>query len=165
MRRIVILALSALMVAALAVPALAAPREKGTTTIDASALIGLGVVTNVTGSGVLDGTNAIFGIVGNPSDGTIEHTGGVILSTVNGDIKVRNFTIDLTDLAAPEVTAIVPGVGRAPLFDLVNVDLVAGTADLAVTATASQVIAGDGRLTGAVVGSATIDVQTPGRGR
>jgi hypothetical protein len=141
MRKITILALAAALVAAMAAPAMAAPRAKGFTAIDVAPLIGLGAVDGLAQPASLDGTVVSFGIVGNPKDGTIEHVGGAVVLGVT----LRNFTIDLNN---GNVSGIVPGLGRVVLFDLDGLDVV-------LTAGAAGALGVPG-LAGATVGTADI---------
>jgi hypothetical protein len=60
---------------------------------------------------------------------------------------LKNFTIDLE---SGYITALVPGIGRAPLFMLDGLTL-------RFTETASQVLLGSSDITGAVAGTAMPD--------
>ena len=152
MRRYVILALAALMLLALAAPAMAAPRQKGTTTIDATAVLPL--FGGLVGSASADGADITFGVTGNYDDGTVEHVGGIILNTaVSGDpVELKNFTIDLN---RGFVSGIVNDSVRIDLFSIE-----AGTV-LALTPGAAAALQVDG-LAGVPIIPASVDLQTPG---
>ena len=152
MRRYVILALAALMLLALAAPAMAAPRQKGTTTIDATAVLPL--FGGLVGSASADGADITFGVTGNYSDGTVEHVGGIILNTaVSGDpVELKNFTIDLN---RGFVSGIVNDSVRIDLFSIE-----AGTV-LALTPGAAAALQVDG-LAGVPIIPASVDLKTPG---
>ena len=82
-------AVAALAVAAIAGPVSAAPTRKGTTTVVPSALTA-SVLAGVAKPGYLAG-GAVFGITGNPKDGTIEHVGGLYVNGAGGLLDLRNF--------------------------------------------------------------------------
>ena len=167
MKKILTLAIASLLVVALAVPALGAPSNKGTTYVAPSAAT-LGALTGdlVTAPASLGERGAAFGIVGKPAakgfnDGVVKHVGGLELATVTyGDIEIRDFWIDTN---ADTVSAYVPALDqRIDLFDLTSYtgsdtdcDV---TADLLFNDTASTVIAGDLSIAGAVAGSACVDL-------
>jgi hypothetical protein len=140
-----------LAVSAMALPAGAAPSNKGTTYVVPSALT-MSVLEGVAKPGALTDMGAAFGIVGNPKDGTIEHVGGLFVA----GLKISNFTIDLTtdpDGAGDKialVTGIVNDSFRAPLFE-VGSDLT-----LYFTETASGAIVGSDAIAGEVAGTANI---------
>ncbi len=134
-----------ILVTALAVPAFAAPKNKGTTFIDPSAItesVLVGVSKPVTPMGDYVG----FGVVGNPSDGTIEHVGGIIVNGVGGELELRNFTIDL---GSGVITGIVNDGPRLPLFTLDGLTL-------RFTSVASNAVVGSDAITGAAAGEADI---------
>lgn len=138
---------AALAATTFAAPASATPNRKGNTEIIPNeTLAGLLVsVQQPFTAGDLGGVE--FGIVGNPTDGTIEHVGGITISTLAGDeVALRNFIIDLN---AGTVSASVRGIGQVELFDLDGLTLT-------LNETASTVIAGDASLTGAPVATADI---------
>ena len=133
------------VVAATALPASAAPQNKGTTFFDPSPItesVLLGVTNPVTPSGDFVG----FGVVGNPKDGTIEHVGGLVVYSpfLDRELNLKNFTIDLN---SGDVTGLVPGFGRVPLFTLDGLTLL-------FTETASTVLVGDESLAGLEAGFA-----------
>ena len=136
------LAAAGLMAAGVAAPSAAAPSNKGTTSIEASAIT-VSVLESVAKPGSLDGLVASFGIVGNPEKGVVKHVGGLNLNAVSGPLEIRNFWI-----AGDEVSAIVNDSFRAVLFDLEG-------AELTFTETASNAIVGndaiEGKLAGTVV--------------
>jgi hypothetical protein len=152
MRRIVILALATLMVVALAAPAVAAPRQKGTTTIDATNVLPL--FGGVVGNASADGADITFGVTGNYSDGTVEHVGGIVLNTaVSGDaVELKNFTIDLN---RGFVSGIVNDSIRIDLFSIE-----AGTV-MALSPAAAAALQVPG-LAGVPIIPASVDLQTPG---
>ena len=122
--------------------------NKGTTFIDPSPItesVLVDVINPITPNGDYVG----FGVVGNPSDGTIEHVGGLIVYSpaLDAELKLKNFTIDL---ASGYVTGLVPGFGRVPLFMLDGLTL-------RFTETASQVLLGDNTIAGAPAGEAMPD--------
>jgi hypothetical protein len=144
-RRIATMLTTILLVASIALPASAAPSNKGTTFIDPSPItesVLVGVINPFTPSGDFVG----FGVVGNPADGTIEHVGGLIVYSpfLDTELMLKNFTIDLN---SGYVTGLVPGFGRVPLFMLDGLTLL-------FTETASQVLLGDNSIAGAVAGEA-----------
>ena len=158
MRRIVILALSALLVVAMAVPALAAPKNKGTTYVAPSAITG-SVLQGVTSPGSLGNMGAGFGIVGNMNKGIIKHVGGLEITTTLGDVEIRNFWINTNN---GTVSAYVVELDtRVTLFDLSGVS-VDGNGDISATLlfndTASNVIVGSSAITGDSAGSAFVDL-------
>ena len=157
MRRIVILALSALLVVAMAVPALAAPKNKGTTYVAPSAITG-SVLQGVTSPGSLGDMGAAFGIVGNMNKGIIKHVGGLEITTTLGDVEIRNFWIDTNN---GTVSAYVVELdARVTLFDLsgVSMDDEDINATLLFNSTASNVIVGSEAITGAVAATAKVDL-------
>jgi hypothetical protein len=149
MKRWITTLLAAMAVlATMALPASAAPANKGTTFIapsDITASVLVDVISPVTPDGDFVG----FGVVGNPTDGTIEHVGGLVVYSpaLDKNLKLKNFTIDLD---SGYITALVPGIGRAPLFMLDGLTL-------RFTETASQVLLGNSDITGAVAGTAMPD--------
>ena len=153
-----------LIATAMAAPVGAAPSKKGTTFITPSATTNL-VLQGVAKPGKLTVKGeAAFGIVGNPSDGTIEHVGGLFVnSLVSGTtLELRNFTIDLTtdpDDDGPNiglVTGIVNDSFRAPLFEVGAPDE-DGIVTLYFTETADAAIVGDILdIVGAEAGTAKI---------
>ena len=146
---------AAMLMTALAVPALAAPKNKGTTFIVPSATtdsVLVGVAKPVTPMG----DSVSFGVVGRPTDGTIEHVGGIVVDVVDGDpstvLELRSFTIDLN---TGVVSGIVNDGPRVPLFTLGAVG--DGTAvPLYFTSTASNAVLDSGAITGALAGTADI---------
>jgi hypothetical protein len=81
MRKITLLAVAALMVVALAVPAFAAPSNKGTTYV-APSDVTISVLQGVTAPASLGDMGAAFGITGKPAakgfnEGVIKHVGGL----------------------------------------------------------------------------------------
>lgn len=145
------LAAAGLVAAGFMGPASAAPSNKGTTYIVPE----FGAEVARPGYFV-DGRGAAFGIVGNPSDGTIEHVGGVYVQGANGLLKIRNFTIDTLD---GTVSGIVNGK-RADLFTITSASMVDGDiiASLAFTEAASMAVAGDDRLINLPAGTAVVDL-------
>ena len=146
MRRITTLAIAVFVVAVTALPASAAPQNKGTTFIDPSPITE-SVLVGVTNPATPRGDFVGFGVVGNPADGTIEHVGGLTVYSpaLDRDLNLKNFTIDLN---SGSVTALVPGFGRVPLFTLDGLTLL-------FTETASQVLVGDNSLVGEAAGVAS----------
>ena len=146
MKRITISLVAVFVVAVTALPASAAPQNKGTTFIDPSPItesVLVGVTNPVTPRGDFVG----FGVVGNPTDGAIEHVGGLTVYSpaLDRELNLKNFTIDLN---SGSVTALVPGFGRVPLFTLDGLTLL-------FTETASQVLVGDDSLVGLEAGVAS----------
>lgn len=139
---------AALAATAFAAPASAVPTRKGTTEIIPNATLESLLVSVQQPFAAGDQGGVEFGVVGNPADGTIEHVGGLTISTLAGDeVALRNFVIDLN---SGTVSASVRGAGQVELFDLDGLTLT-------LNATASTVIAGDTSLTGAPVATANID--------
>ena len=136
------------VLATMALPASAAPANKGTTFI-APSEITASVLVDVINPFTAGDAGVGFGVVGNPTDGTIEHVGGLVVYSpaLDKNLKLKNFTIDLE---SGYITALVPGIGRAPLFMLDGLTL-------RFTETASQVLLGDSSITGAEAGTATPD--------
>jgi hypothetical protein len=145
------LAVAAVALATIVAPVSAAPRNKGTTTVVPSALTA-SVLAGVAKPGYLDG-GAVFGITGNPKDGTIEHVGGLYVNGVGGTLELRNFTIRLAD---GKVSGIVNDSFRADLFSFSPSDAGDGVVTLYFTGTASQAVVGSDAITGAVAGTATV---------
>lgn len=138
---------AALAATTFAAPATAAPNRKGNTEIVPNATLASLLVSVQQPFTPGEAGGVEFGIVGNPSDGTIEHVGGITIRTLAGDeVALRNFVIDLD---AGTVSASVRGAGRVELFDLDGLTLT-------LNATASTVIAGDTSLTGAPVATADV---------
>lgn len=161
MRRFITLGLAALLVLALAVPAIARPSNKGTTYVAPSATTA-SVLVDVTSPSELTNLGAAFGIVGKafPKSDVIKHVGGLEIRTTLGVVEIRNFWIDTT---AGTVSAYVPALDvRVDLFDLADVEVTdAGdiTATLLFNATADSVIVGDAAdIVGASAGTALIDL-------
>ena len=148
------LTVGALAIAAIAGPVSAAPTRKGTTTVVPSALTG-SVLAGVAKPGYLAG-GAVFGITGNPKDGTIEHVGGLYVNGAGGLLELRNFTIRVAD---GRVSGIVNDAFRADLFSFSPSDASDGTVTLYFTSTASQAVVGSDAITGAVAGTATISLR------
>ena len=149
MKRWITTLLAAMAVlATMALPASAAPANKGTTFI-APSEITASVLVDVINPFTAGENGVGFGVVGNPTDGTIEHVGGLVVYSpaMDKELKLKNFTIDLD---SGYITALVPGIGRAPLFMLDGLTL-------RFTETASQVLLGNSDITGAVAGTATPD--------
>ena len=144
-------AVGALAITAIAAPVSAAPMNKGTTTVVPSTLTG-SVLAGVAKPGYLDG-GAVFGITGNPKDGTIEHVGGLYVNGAGGLLELRNFTIRVAD---GRVSGIVNDSFRADLFWFNPADATDGTVTLYFTSTASQAVVGSGAITGEVAGTATV---------
>jgi hypothetical protein len=147
-------AVAALAVAAIAGPVSAAPTRKGTTTVVPSALTA-SVLAGVARPGYLAG-GAVFGITGNPKDGTIEHVGGLYVNGTAGLLELRNFTIRVAD---GRVSGIVNDSFRADLFSFSPADAGDGVVTLYFTGTASQAVVGSGAITGEVAGTASIELR------
>lgn len=132
--------------------AAAAPTKKGATTVAPSSTTA-GVLLGLTGPARLTDAGAVFGIVGGTKGGVVKHVGGLTVaeldpSTPATSVTLSNFWIDTT---AGTVSALVDGGARAVVFTV-------GTGgSLSFTATASAAIAGNGSLTGALAGTATVD--------
>ncbi|NNC91003.1 MAG: hypothetical protein HKN80_00785 [Acidimicrobiia bacterium] len=168
MRRIILLSVAALLVVALAVPAIAAPSNKGTTYVTPSDVT-LSVLQGVTAPASLDEVDEVlvagFGITGKPAakgfnDGVIKHVGGLEIASQLGVIEIRNFWIDTV---AGTVSAEVADLGRFDLFNLADVATDVG--DCEVTATlefnefASDAIVGtDISIEGLPAGTACVDL-------
>jgi hypothetical protein len=150
-RLAITVAVAAHTVAASAGPVSAAPSRKGTTTVVPSALTA-SVLAGVAKPGYLAG-GAVFGITGNPNDGTIEHVGGLYVDGVGGRLELRNFTIRVAD---GRVSGIVNDSFRADLFSFSPADAGDGVVTLYFTSTASQAVIGSGAITGEVAGTASI---------
>src|SRR5659263_341196 len=135
-------------------PASAAPANKGTTFVAPSALTS-SVLEGVAKPGSLGARGAGFGIVGNPSDGTIEHVGGLYVYSPASDstLELRNFTIRVAD---GRVSGIVNDAFRADLFSFDPADAGDGSVTLYFTGTASNAVVGSNAIAGAVAGTATI---------
>jgi hypothetical protein len=148
-------AAAALAATAVAAPAAAAPSNKGTTYVVPSALTGI-VLEEVLKPGSLGEMGAGFGIVGNPSKGTIKHVGGLAVDGSAGILEddyleLRNFWIELSEGV---ISGDVENFGRADLFTFTpNPD---GSVTLFFTETASAAIVGSGDIAGQVAGTATI---------
>lgn len=164
MKKIVILAIAGLLAVVLAVPAFAAPKNKGTTYVVPSATT-FSVLEGVTSPGSLGDRGAAFGIVGKPAakdfnDGVVKHVGGLEINSTLGVIEIRDFWIDTN---AGTVSAYVPALDqRVDLFDLTgytgpdsDCDV---TADLLFNDTASSVIVGDSGIAGLAAGGACVDL-------
>ena len=147
-------AVAALAVAAIAGPVSAAPTRKGTTTVVPSALTG-SVLAGVAKPGYLAG-GAVFGITGNPKDGTIEHVGGLYVNGIGGLLELRNFTIRLAD---GRVSGIVNDSFRADLFWFNPADASDGTVSLYFTGTASGAVVGSDAIEGEFAGTAPADLR------
>lgn len=145
---------AALAIAAIAGPVSAAPSTKGTTTVVPSTLTA-SVLAGVAKPGYLAG-GAVFGITGNPRDGTIEHVGGLYVNGAGGLLELRNFTIRVAD---GRVSGIVNDSFRADLFSFIPADADDGVVTLYFTNTASQAVVGSGAIAGAVAGSASVDLR------
>jgi len=93
--------------------------------------------------------------VGNPSDGTIEHVGGLYVYSPASDstLELRNFTIRVAD---GRVSGIVNDAFRADLFSFDPADAGDGSVTLYFTGTASNAVVGSNAIAGAVAGTATI---------
>ena len=148
-------AVGALAIAAIAAPVSAAPANKGTTTVAPSALTG-SVLAGVAKPGYLTSNGAVFGVVGNPADGTIEHVGGLYVNGVGGTLELRNFTIRVTD---GKVSGIVNDSFRADLFYFDPADAGDGVVTLRFTGTASSAVVGSDAIMGAVAGTATVSLK------
>jgi hypothetical protein len=145
-------AVGALALAAVAGPVSAAPSTKGTTTVAPSALTG-SVLAGVAKPGYLGAGGAVFGITGNPKDGTIEHVGGLYVNGAGGTLELRNFTIRVAD---GRVSGIVNDAFRADLFSFSPADASDGNVTLYFTETASQAVVGSDAIEGLVAGTATV---------
>jgi hypothetical protein len=150
------IAVAALALAAIAAPVSAAPSNKGTTTVVPSALTA-SVLAGVAKPGYLSG-GAVFGIVGNPKDGTIEHVGGLYVNTLTGAgvLELRNFTIRVAD---GRVSGIVNDSFRADLFSFDPADAGDGVVTLKFTATASQAVTGGNAIAGETAGTAIVNLK------
>ena len=148
------IAVGALAITAIAAPVSAAPKNKGTTTVVPSALTG-SVLAGVAKPGYLSG-GAVFGITGNPKDGTIEHVGGLYVNGAGGVLELRNFTIRLAD---GRVSGIVNDSFRADLFWFDPSDAGDGVVTLYFTSLASQAVVGSDAIEGAVAGTATVSLR------
>lgn len=158
MRKTITLAIAALLVVAMAVPAFAAPKNKGTTYVAPSAITG-SVLQGVTSPGSLGSMGAGFGITGSMNKGIIKHVGGLEITTTLGDVEIRNFWIDTNN---GTVSAYVVELdARVTLFDLEGVS-VDGNGDISATlkfnSTASNVIVGSDAITGEVAATAKVDL-------
>jgi hypothetical protein len=149
------IAIGAIAISAIAAPVSAAPGNKGTTTVAPSALTA-SVLAGVARPGSLGAGGASFGIVGNPKDGTIEHVGGLYVNGVGGTLELRNFTIRLADGA---VSGIVNDAFRADLFTFDPADAGDGVVTLHFTSLASSAVVGSDAITGAVAGTATVNLK------
>lgn len=138
---------SLLTATVVALPASAAPSQKGNTEIipnDTLASLLVSVEDPFQG-GELGGVE--FGIVGNPSKGVVKHVGGITITTLAGaELELRNFWIDLD---AGTVSAIVNDGDRLTLFTLDGTTLL-------LNDTSSTAIAGDTSLSGAPVAEADV---------
>ena len=162
MRKITLLAIAALMVVALAVPAFAAPSNKGTTYV-APSDVTLSVLEGVTAPASLGDMGAAFGITGKPAakgfnEGVIKHVGGLEIGSTLGVIEIRNFWIDTND---GTVSAEVADLGRFDLFNLASAEDMEGcdvTATLLFNGFASSAIVGSDAIQGASAGTACVDL-------
>lgn len=162
MRKITLLAVAALMVVALAVPAFAAPSNKGTTYV-APSDVTISVLQGVTAPASLGDMGAAFGITGKPAakgfnEGVIKHVGGLEIGSTLGVIEIRNFWIDTND---GTVSAEVADLGRFDLFDLAGADPMEGcdvTATLLFNGFASGAIVGSDAIEGLSAGTACVDL-------
>ena len=163
MRRITLLSIAALLVVAVAIPAVAAPSQKGTTYVAPSELT-LSVLEDVTAPASLGDMGAAFGITGKPAakgfnKGVIKHVGGLEIGSTLGVIEIRNFWIDTNN---GTVSAEVADLSRFDLFNLAGVATDVG--DCEVTATlefndfASAAIVGDLSIVGLSAGTACVDL-------
>lgn len=141
---------AATALAAVSVPAAAAPNSRGATEIvpnDTLASLLVGVEKPFTDR---DGDRAPeFGIVGNPSSGLVKHVGGITIDTpASGELTLRNFWIDLdAGTVSADVSTADASLGRLDLFELDGLTLV-------LNDTASTAIAGSTALSGAPVATA-----------
>jgi hypothetical protein len=162
MRKITLLAVAALMVVALAVPAFAAPSNKGTTYV-APSDVTISVLQGVTAPASLGDMGAAFGITGKPAakgfnEGVIKHVGGLEIGSTLGVIEIRNFWIDTND---GTVSAEVADLGRYDLFNLASAPAMEGcevTATLLFNDFASSAIVGSGAIQGLAAGTACVDL-------
>ena len=163
MRKITLLAVAALMVVALAVPAFAAPSNKGTTYV-APSDVTISVLQGVTAPASLGDMGAAFGITGKPAakgfnEGVIKHVGGLEIGSTLGVIEIRNFWIDTND---GTVSAEVADLGRFDLFNLDNVQTDVGDCDVTATLLfngfASSAIVGSDGIEGLSAGTACVDL-------
>jgi hypothetical protein len=162
MRKITLLAVAALMVVALAVPAFAAPSNKGTTYV-APSDVTISVLQGVTAPASLGDMGAAFGITGKPAakgfnEGVIKHVGGLEIGSTLGVIEIRNFWIDTND---GTVSAEVADLGRFDLFNLAPAPAMAGcdvTATLLFNGFASSAIVGSDGIEGLSAGTACVDL-------
>jgi hypothetical protein len=161
MKKLIGIAAATALAAAIAAPAAAAPSNKGATDIRPS-----DITTSVFVQVLKPSTGLSFGIVGNPAKGPIKHVGGIAIDTtafpdgVNDSfLQLRNFWIDVP---AGEVTGLVEGIGRAPLFDFGNnaaENCVSGEVELVFTEEASAVITGSPTaIEGAWAACATVNL-------
>ena len=98
----------------------------------------------------------MFGVVGNPTDGTIEHVGGLYVNGVGGTLELRNFTIRVAD---GKVSGIVNDSFRADLFSFSPADASDGVVTLRFTELASSAVVGSDAIEGAVAGTATVSLK------
>jgi len=164
MRRITLLSIAALLVVAVAIPAVAAPSQKGTTYVAPSEVTDT-VLQGVTAPASLDEVlGAGFGITGKPAAkgfnaGVIKHVGGLEIGSTLGVIEIRNFWIDTND---GTVSAEVADLGRFDLFDLADVATDVGecevTATLLFNEFASSAIVGSDAIEGSSAGTACVDL-------
>ena len=190
MKKLIGIIAATALAATIAAPAAAAPDKKGSTTVTVSPITkSVLAEAPILRPGSLAGTREVdsevvpsvkFGIVGNvkrisfdPLKGVIKHVGGVALDTTafpdgvnDSSLRLRNFWIDLN---AGEVTGLVEGIGRAPLFEFAaSTDCETNEVQLAFTTAASDVVTGDpNAIAGAWAGCAAVDLNTdfPARGR
>jgi hypothetical protein len=161
MRRIVILALSALLVVAMAVPALGAPKNKGTTYVAPSAITET-VLVGPTSPWTDSAMGVGFGITGKTFDlatqPVIKHVGGLEIQSTLGVIEIRNFWIDAQ--AGTVSAEVVQLDARVVLFDLADVVIDGGdiSATLKFNSVASNVIVGSDAITGATAATAVVDL-------
>jgi hypothetical protein len=154
------IAVGALALTAIAAPVSAAPANKGTTTIDPSATT-LAAYNSLAKPGYFNSAgDIVFGVTGNPSDGTIEHVGGLYVNVlagpnVGGVLELRNFTIRVAD---GKVSGIVNDSFRADLFMFDPADAGDGVVSLYFTSTASGAVTGGEGITGVFAGTATVDL-------
>jgi hypothetical protein len=151
LNRVLLVTAAATALTAVAGPADAAPRSKGTTTVAPSALT-LSVLQGLTGPAQLTSSGAVFGITGRSGDAVIKHVGGLRLAeldptTAATSLTLSNFWIDTT---RHTVSALVDDGSRATVF------AVDGAGVLTFTDAASHAVTGSGAITGQVAGTATV---------
>lgn len=150
--RAVVVGTAALSAVALSTTAAsAAPSSKGTTTVAPSALTG-SVLQGLTGPASLTSAGAVFGIVGQPSNGVIKHVGGLRVAELNPNTAATSLTLSnfWIDTKNGTVSALVNDAVRAVVFN------VGAGGVLTFTNVASEAVAGSEDLTGKVAGTATV---------